>query len=118
MAKSIKEYLVEKGVGKEMALEMDEMALAMHSRITRFNKQGVTKNLVMIDIGKYRHMEQKGLHSIQELQRMTLDYGLLLLNFNERFRMLEHYGLVKLNFQTGEYELSEFAKSFFEPKRV
>ena len=118
MAKNIKEYLLEKGVGREMALEMDEIALAIHSRITRFNKQGVTKNLVLVDMGKYRHLEQKGLHSVAELQRMTLDYGLVILNFNERFRMLEHYGIVKLNFQTGEYQLTDFAKTFFEPKRV
>lgn len=118
MAKTVKDFLLEEGVRRELALEMDEITLAMHSRIARFNKQGVTKNLVMIDMGKYRHLEQKGLHSIPELQRVTLDYGLLILNFNERFRMLEHYDIVKLNFQTGEYELTEFGRGFFEPNRV
>jgi len=118
MAKNVKDFLLEKGVRRELALEMDEVTLAMHSRITRFNKQGVTKNLVMIDLGKYRHLEQKGLHNVQELQRMTLDYGLLILNFNDRFRLLEHYDIVKLNFQSGEYEFTEFGRGFFAPNRV
>jgi hypothetical protein len=116
MTRTVKEFFIEKGLRREVAVEMDEITLAMHSRITRFNKQGVEKNLVMIDFGKYRHLEQKSAHSLPELQRMMLDYGLLILNFNERFRLLEHYDILKLNFQTGEYEFTAFGNSFFAPR--
>lgn len=115
MVKNVKEFLLEKGVRKELALELDEVTLAMHGRITRFNKQGVDKRLIMIDIGKYRHMEHRTPNSLPELLRMTLDFGLLILNFHDRFRILEHYDIIKLNFQTGEYEFTDFGKQFFDP---
>ena len=118
MAKTVKDYFLEIGVRRELALEMDEITLAIHSRISRFNKQGVEKNLVMIDMGKYRHLEQKSPKNLQELHRMALDYGVFIVNFHERVRLLELFGLVKLNAQTAEYEFTTFGQSFFEPKRV
>ena len=59
MVKTVKTYFQEKGMASELALQLDEVTSAMHSRIRRFNKRGVSKNLVMIDLGKYRHMETR-----------------------------------------------------------
>jgi hypothetical protein len=84
----------------------------MYSRIRRFNKQGVTKNLVMVDLGKYRHMETRSASSLQEMTRVTLDAMLLVVNFEDRFRILEHANIIRLNYATGEWEFTEFGKQF------
>jgi hypothetical protein len=49
--------------------------------------------------------------------RVALDGMLLVLNFEDRFRLLEHYDIIKLNYLTAEYEFTEFGKQFFEPPR-
>ncbi len=118
MATTIKDYLIEKGMRRDLALELDEICLAMHSRIFRFNKQGVDKHLVLIDLGKYRHLEQRSPKSNIEMLRVVLDFGILIVNFNERFRLLEHYGLLRLNYQSGEYEFTDFAKQFLQRPRI
>ena len=118
MATNVRDYLLEKGMRRELALELDEITLAMHSRIARFSKQGVDKHLILIDLGKYRHMEQRSPKSLLEMLRVVLDFGLLVLNFNDRFRILEHYAIVKLNYVTGEYEFTEFGKQFFVRRTV
>lgn len=118
MVKSVKTYFQEQGMASELALQLDEVTSAMHSRMHRFNKQGVTKNLVMIDLGKYRHMETRNPKSNLELLRTTLDGMLLVLNVEDRFRLLEHHDIIKLNYVTAEYEFTAFGKQFFEPAKV
>jgi len=114
MVKSVKTYFQEQGMASELALQLDEVTSAMHSRMHRFNKQGVSKNLVMIDLGKYRHMETRNPKNNQEMLRLTLDGMLLVLNLEERFRLLEHYDVIKPNHLTAEYEFTAFGKQFFE----
>jgi hypothetical protein len=46
--------------------------------------------------------------------RLTLDGMLLVLNLEERFRLLEHYDVIKPNHLTAEYEFTAFGKQFFE----
>jgi hypothetical protein len=115
MAKNVKEYFQEKGMAADLALQLDEITSAMHNRIHRFNKRGVTKNLIMIDLGKYRHMETRSPNSLPEMNRVTLDAMLLTLNFNDRMRILEFFKIIQLNCLTAEYEFTEFGKQFFEP---
>ncbi len=43
---------------------------------------------------------------------------LLVLNFEDRFRLLEHHDMIKLNYMTAEYEFTAFGKQFFEPARA
>jgi hypothetical protein len=112
MAKTVKAYFQEQGMASDLALQLDEVTSAMYSRIRRFNKQGVTKNLIMVDLGKYRHMETRSPKSMQEMNRLTLDAMLLVLNFEDRFRILEHADIIKLNYVTAEYEFTEFGKQF------
>jgi len=110
---TVKEFLVERGVRRELAVELDEIALAVHSRIVRYKRQGVEKGHILIDIGKYRHQEQKTPKSLPEMLRIALDLVVLALNFNDRFRILEHYDIIKFNLQTAEYELTEFGRQFY-----
>jgi hypothetical protein len=112
MVKTVKAYFQEKGMASELAVQLDEVASAMYSRMHRFNKQSVAKTLVMIDIGKYRHMETRSPKAMQEMLRVALDGMLLVLNFEDRFRLLEHHDIIKLNYMTGEYEFTEFGKQF------
>ena len=112
MVKTVKEYFQEQGMASDLALQLDEVTSALYSRIHRFNKRGVTKNLIMIDIGKYRHMETRSPKSMQEMNRLTLDAMLLVLNFEDRIRLLEHHDIIKLNYMTAEYEFTEFGKQF------
>ncbi len=118
MVKTLKTYFQEKGMSSELALQLDEVASAMHSRMRRFNKKGVTKNLVMIDLGKYRHLETRNPKSNLEMLRTTLDAMLLILSVEDRFRLLELHDVIKLNNMTAEYEFTAFAKQFFEQPRV
>ena len=115
MVKNVKEYFQEQGMAGDLALQLDEITSAMHNRIRRFNKRGVSKNLIMIDLGKYRHMETRSPNSLPEMNRVSLDAMLLALNFEDRLRILEHYNIIKLNYLTAEYEFTEFGKQFFEP---
>ena len=112
MAKTVKAYFQEKGMPSELALQLDEVASAMYSRIRRFNKRGVTKDLIMVDLGKYRHMEMKSPNSLQEMNRVVLDAMRLVVNFEDRFRILENAKIIRLNYATGEYEFTEFGKEF------
>jgi hypothetical protein len=112
MAKTVKAYFVEKGMASELAVQLDEVASAMYSRIRRFNKKGVTKNLIMVDLGKYRHLETRSPGSLQEMTRQLLDAMLLVVNFEDRFRILEHADIIKFNYATAEYEFTEFGKQF------
>ena len=118
MLKTVKEYFQEKGMSSELALQLDEAASAMHSRMRRFNKKSVAKQLVMIDIGKYRHMETRRPNNMQEMLRLTLDGMLLVLNFEDRFRLLEHHNIIKMNYATGEYDFTEFGKQFYEQPKA
>ena len=118
MVKTVKAYFQEQGMTSELALQLDEVASAMYSRMHRFNKRSVSKQLTMIDIGKYRHMETRSPKSMQEMLRVTLDGMLLVLNFEDRFRVLEHYDIIKLNYLTAEYEFTEFGKQFFEQPKA
>jgi hypothetical protein len=112
MAKTVKEYFQEQGMPSDLALQLDEVTTAMYSRIHRFNKRGVTKNLIMVDLGKYRHMETRSPKSMQEMNRLTLDAMLLVVNFEDRFRILERNDIIKLNYVTAEWEFTEFGKQF------
>jgi hypothetical protein len=112
MSQTVKAYFLEKGMASDLALQLDEVASAMYSRIRRFNKRGVTKELIMVDLGKYRHMEMKSPGSLQEMNRVTLDAMRLVVNFEDRFRILEHANIIKLNYTTAEYEFTEFGKQF------
>jgi hypothetical protein len=112
MAKSVKEYFQEQGMASDLALQLDEVTSAMYSRIHRFNKRGVTKNLIMVDLGKYRHMETRSPKSMQEMNRLTLDAMLLVVNFEDRFHILKHHNIIKLNYVTAEWEFTEFGKQF------
>jgi hypothetical protein len=114
MVKNVKEYFQEQGMAGDLALQLDEITSAMHNRIRRFNKRGVSKNLIMIDLGKYRHMETRSPNSLPEMNRVSLDAMLLVLNFEDRIRILEHDNIIKLNYLTAEYEFTEFGKQFFE----
>jgi hypothetical protein len=49
---------------------------------------------------------------MQEMSRVILDAMLLVLNFEDRFRILEHHNIIKLNYVTAEYEFTEFGKQF------
>jgi hypothetical protein len=118
MVKTVKEYFQEKGMASELALQLDEVASAMHNRMRRFNKQSVSKQLIMIDIGKYRHMETRRPNGMQEMLRVALDGMLLVLNFEDRFRLLEHHDILKLNYMTGEYEFTQFGKQFYEQPKA
>jgi len=112
MGKTVKEYFQEQGMASDLALQLDEIASAMYSRIRRFNKKGVTKNLIMVDLGKYRHLETRSPKSMGEMNRVTLDAMLLVVNFEDRFRILEHADIIKLNYTTAEYEFTDFGKQF------
>ena len=90
----------------------------MHNRIRRFNKRGVSRNLIMIDLGKYRHMETRSPNSLPEMNRVLLDAMLLVLSFENRLRTLEHYKIIKLNYLTAEYEFTEFGLQFFAKPAV
>jgi len=112
MAKTVKEYFQEQGMPGDVAVQLDEIVSAMYSRIRRFNKQGVTKNLIMVDLGRYRHMETRSPASLQEMTRVTLDAMLLAVTFEDRFRILEHANIIKLNYSTAEWEFTPFGKQF------
>jgi len=114
--KTVKEYLLEKGVKREIALELDELVLAVHHRMTRLNRQGVEKAHALLDTGRYRRMEQKNPQNLPELQRLLFDLNVYTVALHDRFRMLESYGLLKFNFKTAEYEMTDFARQFYAQK--
>ena len=113
MATNVKAYLMEKGVKRELAVELDEIVLAMHLRMARLKKQGVEKGRLLMDIGKYQHLERKSPHAFPEAMRMAFDVSLLTLNFADRLRILEHYDIIRLNVQTGEYEFTDLGRQFY-----
>lgn len=114
--KTVKEYLLEKGMKRELALELDELVLAIHHRMVRLNKQGVEKAHALLDTGRYRRMEQKNPQNLPELQRLLFDLTVYSVALHDRFRLMESYGLIKFNAKTAEYELTEFAKQFYAQK--
>jgi len=113
MAKTVKEYLLEKGMSKELAVQLDEITIVLHHRMVRLKRQGADKSYILMDIGRYRHLEQKNPSNLMELHRLNLDIGVLILNFTDRMRILENYGILKLNTQTAEYEFTAFGLQFF-----
>ncbi len=114
MAKSLKEYLIEKGVHRSLALELDEIALAIQTRMRRLKATGAQASHILIELGKYRHLEQKSPTNLMQMLRVALDLAQFSLNFNDRLHILERYGVIKLNLPTAEYELTEFGKQFFQ----
>lgn len=113
MAASVKEYLLEMGVRKEVALDIDEIALVIHNRLVRLKQTGIEKSQLLTDIGKYRHIDQKNPQSLPELMRVCQDLALLSLKFTDRLRLAEHYDIILLNVQTGCYELTNFGMQFY-----
>ena len=114
--KTVKEYLLEKGMKRELALELDELVLAVHHRMVRLNRQGVEKAHALLDTGRYRRMEQKNPQNLPELQRLLFDLTVFAVALHDRFRLLEGYGLLKFNAKTAEYEMTDFAKQFYAQK--
>jgi hypothetical protein len=114
--KTVKEYLLEKGMKRELALELDELVLAVHHRMARLNRQGVEKAHALLDTGRYRRMEQKNPQNLPELQRLLFDLTAYSVALHDRFRLLESYGLLKFNPKTAEYEMTEFSKQFYAQK--
>lgn len=113
MAKSLKDYLMEKGLRKGLAIELDEMALALKTRMVRLKVQGAQAAHILIELGRYRRLEQKTPTNLMQMLRICLDMAQVSVNFGDRLRILERYGIMKLNYLTAEYELTEFARQFY-----
>ena len=111
---TLKEYLMESGVRKDVAVECDEIVMIIRWRQTRFGRQGMDKSQVLMDLGRFRHAEQKTPKSIPEFQRICFDLLLFLAKFNDRFQTLERFDIIFLNVLTGEYEFTENGRRFLE----
>lgn len=116
MAKNIKDFLLEQGVRHDTATEMELIVMALHYRITKLKSQGVDRALLITDLGKWRHLENKNPQHLMEMLRLCLDVAAYTIRYTDRCRLLEHYDIILFNVYTGDYEMTEFGKSFFEQK--
>ena len=114
MAQTVKETLMEKGVAKRLALELDEIVLALRTRMRRLQVKSATAAQILIELGKYRRLERISPNSLQQMLRISLDMTQVAVNFSDQLRILERFGLIKLSAQTGEYALTEFGMTFME----
>ena len=109
-----KEYLIEQGVKKEVAVECEEIITALRYRIKRFGRTGLDRSQILMDMGRYRHTESRAVRTDAEVMRLLLDISLLVARFPDRFRILEHYDVLTFNLKSGEYQFTEFGTRFLE----
>jgi hypothetical protein len=114
MTKTVKECLMEKGVVKGLALELDEIVLALRTRMRRLQVQSATAGQILIELGRYRRLERISPNNLLQMLRISLDLTQVVVNFNDQLRILERFGFIKLNMQIGEYALTEFGRQFMD----
>lgn len=111
---TVKECLMEKGVAKGLAIELDEIVLGLCTRMRRLHVESATAAQLLLELGRYRRLERMAPNNHLQTMRIALDMAQITLMFTDQLRILERFGFIKLNMQTCEYALTDFGRKFMD----